>query len=69
MICPYLKKIIHVPAHLTGVESRGYIVKFSECVKEECPFYYVTEEHKPSYNKIKEHCQRAESEVVKHGKI
>lgn len=65
MICPYLKKVIHKPEEFLGMNTIRYaedITEFCECVGHGCPFYYTTEEHKPSYNKIKEHCQRAESE-------
>lgn len=72
MKCPYLKKVIHKPQVYDGYEILNYqedISEMCDCLQKECPFYYITEEHKPSYNKLKEHCQRAESEVVKHDKI
>lgn len=62
MICPYLKKVIHKPEEFLGMHTTRYaedITEFCECVEHKCPFYYTTEEH----TKIKEHCQRAESEV------
>ena len=68
MICPYLKKVIHKPEEFLGTHTIHYaedITGFCECVGHECPFYYTTEEHNPSYM-IKDHCQRAESEVIKH---
>lgn len=57
MKCPYLTTVIHVPE-----DTEGYmkiyakdITEFCECVKDECPFYYI------SRLRI-EHCKRAERE-------
>lgn len=60
MKCPYQIRMIHKS------ENNGFYVRepaeditmFSDCLKTECPFYYVTE-------CITEHCRRAESEVQK----
>ena len=67
MICPYLKKIIHVPASfITGTVDQyaEEVPQFRDCVGKECPFYYTL-----GAVELEEHCRRAESEVVKHGKI
>lgn len=69
MICPYLKKIIHVPALVTSnkLEVSRYaedVPQFRECVQQECPFYYTM-----GTVEVDEHCRRAESEVLKYGKI
>ena len=58
MKCPYQTKVIHKPE-----DTEGYIKKFAEditefceCVKSECPFYYIS-------GALIEHCRRAEIEV------
>ena len=59
MKCPYLKKVIHKPQVYDGYEILKYdedIFEMCDCIQEECPFYYTTG--------TKDHCQRAESEVL-----
>ena len=59
MICPYQTRIIHKPEYTEGCVKyfAEDITRFCECAKSECPFYYISWEHKTV-----EHCRRAESE-------
>ena len=66
MKCPYQKKVIHIPEAYLDMKTALYaedITQFCDCLESECPFYYITEKHKPSDTLIKEHCRRVESEV------
>ena len=59
MKCPYQTITTHTPEY-TDMYIKHFakdIVKFGDCVKNECPFYYTTEAHKTI-----EHCRKAESE-------
>jgi hypothetical protein len=60
MRCPYQTRMTHKlkGARGYGVEFVEDITEFGECVKSECPFYYMK-------GYITEHCRRAESEVKK----
>ena len=44
MRCPYQTKIIHVPERDNGYITyyAKDITTFLECVKDECPFYYIS---------------------------
>lgn len=50
MKCPYQVKTIHKREYPNNDED---ITEFCECIKTECPFYFVIR---------KEHCRRAEKE-------
>ncbi len=57
MKCPYLKKVIH-KSEVYDMESvrTTHYVEFCDCIKSECPFYWV--------RRTVERCRKAESEVV-----
>lgn len=62
MKCPYQTRVIHKPEYTEGY-VRNFaedITEFSDCVKNECPFYSI-KEYSPA-RRITEHCLRAESE-------
>ena len=44
MKCPYQIKTIHMPEHDDGYITcyAEDITMFLECVKDECPFYYIS---------------------------
>lgn len=61
MKCPYQTKVTHI-------KDKGYgcsydTTEFSECLKEQCPFYYVTRLYSETPIKQAEICRRAESEI------
>jgi hypothetical protein len=61
MKCPYQTVIIHAPETFDHYARES--VTFSDCVKNECPFYYTKEHYKQDImTHITEHCRRAESE-------
>lgn len=63
MKCPYQLKIIHKQEHTKSyyIEPAEDITQFGECLKGECPFYYM--------ENTTEHCSKAESEVKNDNKI
>ena len=56
MKCPYQIRVIHKPEYTEGYVKNFAedITMFCDCVKTECPFYYI---------KVTEHCRKAEREV------
>ena len=67
MKCPYQTKVIHKPEYTEGCVDHFAedITNFCECIKSECPFYYMTDYYESDYKptkQIAEHCRRAESE-------
>lgn len=67
MKCPYQTRLIHKPERTKGYEKyfAEDITEFCECLKEQCPFYYVTRLYSETPIEQKEVCRRAESEVSK----
>lgn len=61
MKCPYQTITTHKPECVDGYvkEFAQDIVEFGNCIKSECPFYYVTTSWE--LNTV-EHCHKAESE-------
>lgn len=57
MRCPYQLRVIHQPGYDKGYERQFAedITEFGECIKNECPFYYM--------EKGAEKCYRVKAET------